>query len=152
MSSYTEVYNRFIRYKYRYEKALSIGITSTSKYYNLFCEIERRYLALSDFNEFTSNLCNTTGNEKKHILDTLESLLHRLGLRDSNSQLIKVKIKRSDTYKYNTYIKAKQSVNNLAKLDFNLNKIELDNLIKEYTSDIVLWYLAIRDVLYGEAI
>ena len=152
MSNYTEVYNRFIRYKYRYEKALNIGITEDSKYYNLFCEIERRYAALFEYNEFNSNLWKHIGTEKSYILGTLNTMLNKLNLRNDTSSLVKVKLFKADTKRVNIYLKAKDALEKLKNIDFKLNKKELDRLIIDYTSDIVLWYLTIRDILYGEEI
>lgn len=148
MSAYDEVCRLLNHYKGRYEKAVEIKIDSSSKYYDTYCEVKRRYRALQIFVNMIYGL-QYSYNEKEYVMSNIYRILYELDIIDKSTDTI-ISLKEYPQEFKEVYNNAKSTMVTFNYLDThkNIPKTEQDSLLTDALSKLMLFYLATREVLY----
>ena len=146
-------------YKGRYEKAVSMGITESSKYYAAFREIYLRYRSTETAAECMELLGKSLQEKdfRKNVYGTVELIASILSLGDAilneegNVEYIpkRIKLPKENQDAVEAYMKAKAAIMQLQKWDdMSAERGCICESVLGCFFDIVNWMLIARDTVY----
>lgn len=146
-------------YKERHEKAVSMGISEGSRYYDAFKEIERRYAATETAAECMDilNAYLYVNDFEKNVYGAIKLVVEILSMGDTimnddgEEEYIprRVKISKDDLVAADALHRAKAAVSHLNALDYKGSDREgVYQDILKYFYDIVDWMLIARETVY----